>query len=122
MTMSKVRVFTVALTTAFLLAGITQIGQAGEVKLTVVNVQSPQGVKIWTPESVFAKKGDTVTLRLINKLDKEHGYRIKDFGVSEVILANKAKTITFKADKAGVFPIRCHLHPPHVSGQLVVLE
>jgi len=26
------------------------------------------------------------------------------------------------ADKAGIFPIICQLHPAHVGGQLVVLE
>ena len=110
------------LATVALVGGFVLSAGAGKVKLTVVNIQSPQGVKIWTPESIFAKKGDIVTLRLINKLDKEHGYAIKAFGVTEVVQGKKAMTVTFKADKTGVFPIRCHLHPPHVSGQLVVLE
>ncbi len=95
---------------------------AAEVTLDVVNIETPQGVKIWVPESVYAKKGDTVTLKLINKLDKEHGYQIEAFGIKEVVDGNQAKTVSFKADKAGIFPIKCHLHPPHVSGQLVVLE
>jgi hypothetical protein len=30
--------------------------------------------------------------------------------------------VSFTADKAGVFPIKCHLHPAHVVGQMVVLE
>lgn len=95
---------------------------AGEVKLTVVNIETPQGVKIWVPESIFAKKGDTVELRLINKLDAEHGYKIEAFGVEKVVAAQAAETVTFTADKAGVFPISCQLHPPHVAGQIVVLE
>jgi len=39
---------------------------AGEIALTVVNIETPQGVKIWEPASVVAKKGDTVSLKLIN--------------------------------------------------------
>ena len=95
---------------------------APAVKLTIVNVMTPQGVKIWVPESIFAKKGDVVQLRLINKLDKEHGYTIPAFGIEKVVAAEAAETVIFTADKAGVFPIACHLHPPHVAGQIVVLE
>jgi nitrosocyanin len=100
----------------------TQPATAGEVKLTVVNIETAQGVKVWVPESIFAKKGDTVELRLINKLDAEHGYKIDAFGVEKVVAAQAAETVTFTADKAGIFPISCQLHPPHVAGQIVVLE
>jgi nitrosocyanin len=95
---------------------------AGEVNLTVVNIETPQGVKVWVPESIFANEGDTVTLRLINKLDQEHGYKIEAFGIEKVVAAESAETVSFKADKDGIFPINCHLHPPHVAGQLVVLD
>jgi nitrosocyanin len=104
--------------------GLVATGRAdaGEISLTVVNIESPQGVKVWVPASVVAKKGDTVTLRLLNKHADEHGYEIAAFGVKEVVEGDKAKTVTFTADRAGIFPIKCHLHPAHVSGQLVVLE
>ena len=95
---------------------------AGDVNLTVVNIITPQDVKIWEPTSIVAKKGDTVTLRLINKHADEHGYEIVAFGVKQVVAGDKAATVTFRADKAGIFPIKCHLHPAHVVGQLIVLE
>ena len=95
---------------------------AGEVTLTVVNVETPQGVKVWLPESIFAKKGDTVKLKLINKLDAEHGFKIAGVGVEKVVAAQATEEVTFKAEKAGIYPISCQLHPPHVAGQLVVLE
>ncbi len=106
----------------FFLASFTGSAEAGTIELTIVNIETPQGVKIWVPESVYAKKGDTVTLKLINKLDLEHGYEIAAFGIKEVVDGNATKTVSFKADKEGIFPIKCHLHPPHVSGQLVVLK
>lgn len=93
-----------------------------DVSLTVVNIVTAQDVKIWIPESIFAKKGDVVQLRLINKLDQEHGYKIAAFGVETVVAGDSAETVTFTADKAGIFPISCQLHPPHVAGQLVVLD
>ena len=105
-----------------LAAGLVVPALAGEIALTVVNIETPQGVKIWEPASVTAKKGDTVTLKLINRHADEHGYEIAAFNVKEVVDGNKTKDVTFKADKAGIFPIKCHLHPAHVVGQLVVLD
>lgn len=103
-------------------AGPTRPAGAGEITLTVVNIETPQGVKIWEPPSVVAKKGDTVTLKLINRHADEHGYEITAYGIKEVVDGNKSKDLSFKTDKAGIFPIKCHLHPAHVVGQLVVLE
>jgi nitrosocyanin len=103
-------------------AGVAGPAVAGEVSLTVVNVETPQGVKIWEPASVAARKGDTVTLKLINRHADEHGYEIAAFNVKEVVDGNKSKDVTFKADRSGVFPIKCHLHPAHVVGQLIVLD
>jgi nitrosocyanin len=105
-----------------LLGGVVAGSHGAEVNLTIVNVVSPQDVKIWEPTSIAAKKGDRITLRLINKHADEHGYEIAAFGVKEVVAGDKTSTVSFTADKAGVFPIKCHLHPAHVVGQLVVLE
>jgi nitrosocyanin len=107
---------------AVLLAGVVAATYGAEINLTIVNVVSPQDVKIWEPTSITAKKGDRVTLRLINKHADEHGYEIAAFGVKEVVAGDKTASVSFTADKAGVFPIKCHLHPAHVVGQLVVLE
>lgn len=103
-----------------LLGGSVLPTDAGQMNLTIVNIQTPQGVKIWVPQSVHAKRGDTVTLKLINKLDKEHGYEIAAFGVKEVVGPKSSKTVSFRANRAGIFPIKCQLHIPHVAGQLVV--
>lgn len=116
------QVIPAAIAVVVLLGGIAPVAQAGDIALTLVNIETPQGVKIWEPPSITAKKGDKVTLKLINKLDKEHGFAIEAYGIKEVVDGNKTKTVSFTADKAGIFPIQCHLHPPHVAGQLIVLE
>ncbi len=92
------------------------------VALTVVNIETPQGVKIWEPTSVVARRGDTIALKLINRHADEHGYEIAAYGIKEVVQANATKDVSFKADKAGIFLIKCHLHPAHVVGQLLVLD
>ena len=84
---------------------------AAEVKLTIVNVETAQGVKIWTPESIFARRGDVVTLSLVNKLDAEHGFEIEAFKIKEVVGSQKVANVSFKAAKTGIFPIKCQLHP-----------
>ena len=96
--------------------------QAGEISLRIVNVVTPQDVKIWEPTSITAKKGDTVMLQLVNRHADEHGFEIAAFGVKEVVPGEKTANVKFVADKAGIFPIKCQLHPAHVVGQLVVLE
>jgi len=122
MSRSRFRALVVLLLVAALAAGSVVVARAAEISLTVVNVVSPQDVKIWEPTSVAAKKGDRITLRLVNKHPDEHGYEIAAFGVKEVVPGDKTATVSFAADRAGVFPIKCHLHPAHVAGQLVVLE
>jgi len=112
---------------AVVLAGVMAVtlalpAQAGEITLRIVNIVTPQDVKIWEPTSIVAKKGDTVTLTLVNRHTDEHGFEIAAFGIKEVVAAEKTNTVKFTADKAGIYPIRCHLHPPHVTGQLIVLE
>jgi nitrosocyanin len=94
----------------------------GEIALIIVNIETPQGVKIWEPPSITAKKGDVLKLRLINRHADEHGWEIAAYGVKEVVEGNRTKDVSITADRAGIFPIKCHLHPAHVSGQLVVLE
>ena len=94
-----------------------------DVNQTLVSVEI-EGSKFWLPGTVVAKQGQTVRLTLINKVQSDpnqHGFSIPAFKVAEVVGRGETKTVTFKADKAGVFPMICQLHPAHVGGQLVVL-
>jgi nitrosocyanin len=82
------------------------------------------GVKFWLPSTFVVKKGDVVKITATSKIpgkNSVHGLAIDAFKIQEVA-DTKGKTIEFTADKAGIFEIRCHLHPPHVGGQLIVLE
>ena len=94
-----------------------------DVNQTLVSVEI-EGSKFWLPGTVVAKQGQTVKLTLINKVQSDpnqHGFSIPAYNVAEVVGRGETKTVTFKADKAGVFPMVCQLHPAHVGGQLVVL-
>jgi nitrosocyanin len=96
----------------------------GKVSLTIVNIEY-EGTKVWIPSTIVARKGDKVTLKLINNVPSDpsqHGFAIPDYKVAEIVDRGQPKTVEFTADRAGVFPIICQLHPAHVAGQLLVVE
>ena len=97
--------------------------RADDTSLTVVNVEY-EGSKIWLPATLVVKKGTKVKLKLINNVPSDpnqHGFAIPAYNIAEVVTRGEPKQIEFTADKEGVFPIICQLHPAHVGGQLVVL-
>ena len=97
---------------------------AEDMQFTVVNVEY-EGTKIWLPATLVVHKGDKVKIKLINNVKadpNQHGYSIAAFNVAAVVTRGEPKEIEFVADKAGVFPITCQLHPAHIGGQLVVQE
>ena len=90
---------------------------------TVVNMEY-EGSKIWTPSTLVVKKGTKVTIKLINNVPSDpnqHGFAIPAYNIAEIVTRGEPKTIEFTADKVGVFPTICQLHPAHVGGELVVL-
>lgn len=90
-------------------------------EITVVNYEI-EGVKQWHPGMLMAKKGETVEITLINKAKAPHGFFIPAFKVREVIKKDEKKKISFTADKAGLFEMKCHMHPAHVGGQIQILD
>src|SRR5215468_8273457 len=102
-----------------------QGGRAGDAavaepkKFTMINVVL-DGTKIWLPSSLIVQQGDEVELTLINKLDEPHGFKIEAFGVEEVVQPKAQTTVKFTAAKPGVHGFVCHIHPPHIGGQMLV--
>jgi nitrosocyanin len=89
--------------------------------ITLVNYET-DGVKQWLPGTVIAKKGDDVEITLINNVPSGlHGFFIPDFNVKKEVKKGTKEVVTFKADKEGLFNMKCHLHPAHVGGQLLVI-
>jgi nitrosocyanin len=122
--MKFVRAIVVGVVTALVVAGSAVPGGAGEIQLTVVNIEY-ENTKIWVPSTVIAKKGDKVKIKLINDVPtdpNQHGFKIAAFNVEAVVNRGEPKTVEFVADKSGIFPITCQLHPAHVGGQLLVIE
>jgi plastocyanin len=108
----------------------------------------------FVPQTITANKGDTIKLTVMNLGLHHHGFAIPDFGIDFLSGGAKivgerrdlakgklrgtatggpdARTVTFVADKAGVFTFMCNLpfnkeqndcNPLHekITGQLLVL-
>ena len=89
-------------------------------QITIVNYET-DGVKQWLPGTIIVKKGDDVEITLINNVPSGvHGFFIPDFNVRKDVKKGVKEVVTFKADKEGLFDMKCHLHPAHVGGQLLV--
>lgn len=106
------------------LAGATAHAQDPTMSFTIVNIEY-EGTKVWIPSTLVVKKGTLVKVKLVNNVPSDpnqHGFAIPAYGIAEVATRGEPpKTFEFKADKEGVFPITCQLHPAHVGGELVVL-
>lgn len=90
-------------------------------QITLVNYET-DGVKQWLPGTIIVKKGDDVEITLINNVPSGiHGFFIPDFDVRKEVKKGAKEVVTFKATKDGLFAMKCHLHPAHVGGQLLVL-
>lgn len=102
---------------------LSQAALAETKNFTMVAVEI-DGTKFWLPSTLIVKKGDRIKIRIVSKVpgaNSVHGFAIDEFKVREVA-DPKGREIEFVADKAGIFPIHCHLHPTHIGGQLDVRE
>jgi nitrosocyanin len=89
--------------------------------ITLVNYET-DGVKQWLPGTIMAKKGDEVEITLINNVPSGvHGFFIPEFNVRKDVKKGVKEVVKFTANKEGLFNMKCHLHPAHVGGQLLVL-
>ena len=77
----------------------------------------------YSPAEISANPGDTVTIELVST-DVVHGLYVDGYGVSVKADPGQTATLTFVADKAGAFRLRCNvtcgaMHP-FMVGKLTV--
>jgi nitrosocyanin len=129
----------IAVVAAFMISGANRIAMAqgaapaapapaaapdepGTRSFTLVSIEA-DGAKIWLPSAIAVEQGDKVTLTLKNLVpgaENQHGFTIPAYNIAEVVTRGVPKTITFVADKPGVFPYFCQLHAAHIGGSLIV--
>ena len=112
-----------AASTAAVLTVAPELATPGEKKFTLTAEQIGD-TKIWYPSTIVVEPGDKVTLTLKNEIPGTavtHGFALSAFNISEIVTrGEKPKVVHFTADKPGIYPYFCQLHPAHVGGQLVV--
>jgi plastocyanin len=104
-----------------LMLGAGDAAAAAPKKFTLMNVVL-DGTKIWLPSSLMVHQGEEVELTLINKLEDPHSFKIADVGIEEVVQPKAQTTVTFTASQPGAHSYICHIHPPHIGGQILVLS
>lgn len=74
------------------------------------------------PGTIIVNKGDEVTLKILGVNGRNHTIAIEEYADAFFMKRGELKTITFKADKAGIFEIWCSTHPPNMRANLIVRE
>ncbi len=99
-------------------------------------IGGPAESHLFDPQLLVVRRGDFVRLRVINQSFFRHGIEIAGYGVRTGELTGGpqgSETLTFTADKPGIFEYRCYLpHDPAMAtcapdhdqmvGHLVVIE
>jgi heme/copper-type cytochrome/quinol oxidase subunit 2 len=76
---------------------------------------------VWLPSEITVIEGDKVTLQVLGVNGSIHPARIEGYDVAFEAKRGQVTTVTFTADKAGVFKILCDVHQPTMTGTLIVL-
>lgn len=76
----------------------------------------------YEPGLIVANRGDLVELKIWGVNGAKHDTTIEGYNQAFVVKRGELTTITFKADKAGIFRIICHDHAPSMETQLLVLD
>ena len=76
----------------------------------------------YTPGTVVVNEGDTVILEIVGINGKEHPFHIEGYGVNGVVKRGEVTTVSFLADKPGIFKLVCELHTPTMEADIIVLK
>ena len=77
----------------------------------------------FTVQTIFAKKGDNLTIKFYNtEAEERHTFTLDTpYNINEDLAGSQNTTINFVADKEGIFTYYCIYHLPTMTGKLVVL-
>ena len=75
----------------------------------------------WNPKQIVVTEGDTVNLEILGVNGARHEGSIGEYVESFIVERGKLTSLSFVADRAGVFTIGCATHQPSMTAELVVL-
>ncbi len=75
------------------------------------NLTGTEGQHLFFGGTIIVNKGDTVNITLVNLDDHIHGLEIEGYDAANITRVNPSeqRSVTFTADHAGVFLIRCNI-------------
>jgi len=106
------------------------VGQAAAAEaLPVVQhervIQVTAKVSEYSPHEIILKKGEPVILELTSQ-DREHGFRLPDFGIREDIKPGQVTRVRLLPQRVGRFSFACDVFcgvdHEEMVGELVVVE
>jgi heme/copper-type cytochrome/quinol oxidase subunit 2 len=97
-------------------------GYASDTRTIQIVSTNVQGKNVYIPSTIVVTAGTSYTLSVFNTTDIPHGFTIVGAGIQEILPPKREHKITLPAlDGGNVYGVRCHLHPAHRTGMLVVL-
>ena len=75
----------------------------------------------WLPSEITVVEGDKVTLEILGVNGALHPSRIEGYDLKFDVKRGQLTTVTFRADKPGIFKVVCDVHGPAMTGSLIVL-
>lgn len=75
----------------------------------------------WEPGTIVVYQGDDVDLQIWGVNGAVHPGKIEGYDKTFSVKRGQLTSLSFKADKAGLFRILCDVHNPSMTGTLVVL-
>jgi plastocyanin len=75
----------------------------------------------FSPDQIVVNQGDKVTLHFIGVQGAHHVITVDGLGAPFTILRGQIHTVSFIAKSPGIMNYVCHVHPPNMVGQILVL-
>lgn len=103
---------------AVLAPGTTHSAQEQVIRVTAKKFE-------YSPDEITVKKGVPLVLE-ITSLDRDHGFKLPEFGVRADIKPGATTRVRFVPNKTGRFPFRCDVFcgggHEDMSGELIVVD
>lgn len=77
---------------------------------------------LWSANQIIVNQGDEVTLQFVGVNGASHPTTIEGYDKSFTLKRGGIETVSFVADKPGVFKIICSTHKPSMVSELIVMQ
>jgi hypothetical protein len=96
---------------------------ASDLSLVEIVSANVEGKNVFIPSTIVVEEDKPHTLSIYNTTPVPHGFAIEALGIQVVLPPQQETQVQLPALKGNrIYKVGCHLHPPHRSGRLVVLD